>query len=784
MTVMSTWARSRTALSMAAVLALVACGGGGGGSSSSSSGSTSTVAVSGVASKGVLLNAVVTAYAANADGSRGAKLASTTTSATDGSYNLTGLPPGVVVLLEVTPQAGTKMVDEATNTTVDVPTSSGFALRAAVNLDSTGTTSAQITPFTDMAVKLAEGNGGLKADVVTAANGSVSAFAGISILSDKPTFTTTTGGNVVATNAAAAKLAAISELVKSGGATTGCSTDPVIGASCVLAKLQDSTTSSAVAAALNTALTTVLNDDAVIADPLELAKAGDTVSTPPSTVTVVAGAQTAIQEAKALIASVRATAAALSNQADATSLAARLKAVADTSRGVAQPLDDGTMTAIGGIAEALAQRSWVVSNNLKLEGVQLSGLQWMSYQPYTINQVASGCKFYTDNTFTTLAYSGGVLSTTDHMGCRILQHVVWAQDAKTGYWSPSYAVFHRVLLSKVSATQFTVRSVLKKSNIVVTSGQYDPITNPYPYTTYSYDALANETALSSQVVATVTGSATGVSLTGEFAPGVEPTWTYNATTGYYDQGVRALGTKQAVSVLTSDTTVDASTTRRNFSGDVAVYDGAAVQSRLSVKSGSYVQMKSVALSALNGSTLVEDGAHLVVEGQVKSGYKIGGTLDLSNFTQTATRWGPNNGAFSGYVTDVNGVKLFDGALTLVMPTDSGLGWDVKMDGTLVTTGTNTLAINLTAKQSATVSGDLTVTGRYTQGTTTFLLTLLRSELTPANNQLSFSTAAGGVGFVYKPNDALVPIKKGDAVLGQFNVSTSRLVYADGTYEQF
>lgn len=784
MTSMSVWVRSRTVLSMAALLALAACGGGGGGSSSSSGGAV-TASVSGVASKGLLLNAVVTAYAVNADGSKGAKLASTTTSATDGSYSLTGLPAGVVVLLEVTPnaQGTTTMLDEATNVPVTVTAASGFVLRAATNLDNTGTTSAQITPFTDMAVKLAEGNGGLKPDVVATANGKVSEFAGISILSDKPTFATV-AGNVVATNAAGTKLAALSTLINSG-AVTGCSTDPVAGAACVLTKLEDNSTSAAVATALNTALSTVLQSDAQITDPIELAKAADTVTSPPTTLTVVSGAQTAIQEAKALINSVRTTAAALSTQSDATSLSARLKAVADVSLGVPQPLDDGTMTAIGAVSEALAKRSNVIANNLQQAGVSLSSPDWMPYMPYTLNQVQSGCKFYTDGTFTTLAYSGGVLSGTDYMGCRILQHVVWAQDPVTKYWAPSYAVFHRVLLSKVSATQFTVQSVLKKANVIVTPG-IATVANPFPYTIYDYDTNANETPLSAKVTATVTGSATGASLTGEFAPGVESTWSYNAATGFYDQGVRALGTKQVVSVATSDTAVDANTTRRNFNGDLTVYDGSTVQSQLSVKAGSYVQMKSVSMTAMTGPTLVEDGAHLVVEGQVKSGYRIGGTLDLSNFTQTATRWGPNNGSFAGYITDVGGsAKLFDGTLTLLMPTDSGLSWDATLNGTLVTTGTNTLTVNLTAKQSNTVQGDLTLTGRYTQGSTTFLLTVLRSGLNPASNVLSFTTTVGGVGFVYNEGATSVDIMKGTTTkLGVFNVGTSRLVYADGTYEQF
>jgi hypothetical protein len=111
-----------------------------------------------------------------------------------------------------------------------------------------------------------------------------------------------------------------------------------------------------------------------------------------------------------------------------------------------------------------------------------------------------------------------------------------------------------------------------------------------------------------------------------------------------------------------------------------------------------------------------------------------------------------------------------------------VNWDVKLDGTLATTGANTLAVNLTALQPT--LGEVTVTGRYTQGATTFLLTLLSSEATPANDRLSLTTTAGGVGFVAQRSDTVVPIKKGDTVLGQFNVDSSRLVYADGTYEQF
>src|SRR3990167_3901771 len=59
------WARTAVGVGVLAVLA--ACGGGGGGSSSTSGGGGGggSASVSGVASKGLLLNALVTAYAVN-----------------------------------------------------------------------------------------------------------------------------------------------------------------------------------------------------------------------------------------------------------------------------------------------------------------------------------------------------------------------------------------------------------------------------------------------------------------------------------------------------------------------------------------------------------------------------------------------------------------------------------------------------------------------------------------------------------------------------------------------
>lgn len=740
---MNVWARSRTALSMAALLALAACGGGGG--SSSSGGTPSTVAVSGVASKGLLANAKVTAYAVKSNGTADtSKVLGSDITKADGSYQITGLPPSTPVILEVTPLAtegtrpATTMKDEATGEDVPVPVGSGFSLSAALVLDATGTTSAQVTPFTDMAVKLAQAqatgpaNGVSIADVINVANKAIADAVGIA-LNAAPAFEASTGNP---TNAAAIKLAAVSELAQQSGCSTSEGTLAKI--QCAVDQLRGEVTDAPVAGEpllsgtfvsnLNTAQAQVEVPVGVTAPP--------PVINVDTAVAVGGESKTAIQEAKTLIASVRATATALSNQSDTTSLAARVQAVADASRGVAQPLDDSTMTLLTALSEAItAHQDPATGLNFQLD----SG-EWWNGQPL------SGCRYFTDNTFVTEASVR-----TDNLGCRVVQRVGYAGGQ-------NFVVYHRLGVTDGGDAGYTVRTKLARAPIT-----FAPMTPP---------ALGVETSLSgvNPRILTVISDQNSLTATGELAPGAESSW----DTG--SEEVVVLGSHQKVAITLSEV-AGATSTRYNLSGDVSVYQDAAVQSRVSLKSGSYIEEENVA-----GPTQPK-AANLILEAQLKTGYKIGGTLVLSNFEQTATHNGPKNAVLNGYLTDMTGsAKLFDGTLTLVMPTDTGLNWDVKLDGTLVTTGANTLTVNLTALQPT--LGEVTVTGRYTQGATTFLLTLLSSEATPANDRLSLTTTAGGVGFVAQRSDTVVPIKKGATVLGQFNVDSSRLVYADGTYEQF
>lgn len=134
-----------------AMILLTGCGGGGGGASTAAPALTTGGTVSGVVAKGIVANAIVTAYCGNSE-APGDQLATGVTNAA-GQYSLTWtLACAKPVLLVVTAAANTTMADEATGTVVTP--ASGFALRALL-ADPATTTVKNITPLTDMAVAIA-----------------------------------------------------------------------------------------------------------------------------------------------------------------------------------------------------------------------------------------------------------------------------------------------------------------------------------------------------------------------------------------------------------------------------------------------------------------------------------------------------------------------------------------------------------------------------------------------------------------------------------------------------
>lgn len=134
-------------LYIASILTLTGCGGGG--TAGSPTGGGAATSLSGIASKGPIANATVTAYCGPA--ASGNKLGTATT-ISDGSYSLsyTGSCATPVELV-MTPTNSSTMYNEVTGTNDPVP--AGFSMSAYV-ANPTNTITASITPFTDMAAKV------------------------------------------------------------------------------------------------------------------------------------------------------------------------------------------------------------------------------------------------------------------------------------------------------------------------------------------------------------------------------------------------------------------------------------------------------------------------------------------------------------------------------------------------------------------------------------------------------------------------------------------------------
>ena len=161
--------------SLFVAISLVACGGGG----SSSSGNSTSTSLSGVASKGPLDGARVCAYAL-VDGVRGAQVGNCVTTDAHGGYRLDLGNYAGDALLEA---SGGGYTDEASGQWLALTE----PLRAVAIGVSGGETGVAVTALTEIATRLAESQGGLQRERVTAALERVQAEFGVAdILHTQP----------------------------------------------------------------------------------------------------------------------------------------------------------------------------------------------------------------------------------------------------------------------------------------------------------------------------------------------------------------------------------------------------------------------------------------------------------------------------------------------------------------------------------------------------------------------------------------------------------------------
>jgi len=210
---------------------LSACGGGGSYSPSATdppvtpvTPAAATTSLSGLASKGPLKSALVSAHAIGSDGVVGAKLAETESDAT-GAYTLNlGSYSGAVQLVVAVIPGKTLSKDEATGEDVALP--DDFKLRANTTVTApTGSSnliqSASITPFTELAHQIALDSGGLSAANLAAASKVVFDLIGVDPVATKPVDATAPPADATdAEKRYALFNAAVSAMANSAPATT------------------------------------------------------------------------------------------------------------------------------------------------------------------------------------------------------------------------------------------------------------------------------------------------------------------------------------------------------------------------------------------------------------------------------------------------------------------------------------------------------------------------------------------------------------------------------------
>lgn len=249
---------------------LAACGGGGDSPAPAPAPSTSaSVSLSGVAAKGLMANADVSAHAVLSDGTVAADALATGTTDASGHYSLSfTATTNQPYVIKVTAKAGTTHLDEVSGTAQSLP--AGFTMRAFVVPATSGTvtTSASVTPFSEMAVAAAaKATGGISATSAAQATSTVSQLIGF----DPTTVVPASVSDATTANQQrlAVLLTAVSQLADSDalGCTTGTEgekTQCVVNAlassaSTTSIKLQTSSGTD-VSAALGTAVNTVLSD--------------------------------------------------------------------------------------------------------------------------------------------------------------------------------------------------------------------------------------------------------------------------------------------------------------------------------------------------------------------------------------------------------------------------------------------------------------------------------------------------------------------------------------------
>lgn len=485
---------------------LAACGGGGGDSDTVTPVTPASVAVTGVAAKGLMSDAKVTAHAIKADGSIDeTPLGEPVYTDANGNYTLSfpgnaGTP--YVVRVQAVNDGGhnTKHLDEATGTEQALP--SGFTMRAVITpaaaSEGTVTSSASVTPFSELAVAAAaKAEGGLSSANVAQAVTTVTTLLGF----DPTTVAvkqTVSADDSAETKKLALMLTAVSKLAddstlsgslgcadKSGGEKTQCVVSGLAAAASATSIKLESSSGLNVSALLSDAVTKVIEDPALSTDKGLDASLVETVKDNLAcTTNCTAPTPTvadAVSAAKALITQLKSDWTSLFSSGGATATAAgafnqevfKFKSVASTVTPAVQMM----VTDAGAMALGVAMYRDYTSGTSTQTSRGDSGLGYAKTDGTAMNFTAIGCTLYrvvnADGTLTEVATSPDQVAA---IGCRASYFAVGQFDSATAT-STTTDWRHGFTILPQADGSFTYTSRARKRVNSCTSGVCTTVTN-------------------------------------------------------------------------------------------------------------------------------------------------------------------------------------------------------------------------------------------------------------------------------------------------------------------
>lgn len=783
---------------------LAACGGGGDGGTdtpSTPTNSTSTT-LSGVASKGPLKKALVKAYAVDANGTVGTTvLAQARTSETDGSYTLDlGSYTGAVQLVVEVVPGETVSKDEATGRDVSLP--SDFKLRATtvVSAPSSGNTqiqNASITPFTELATKIAEDSGGLTPTNIAGGAQVVFNLIGVDPVATQPLDATVTPSATATADQKRYALwnAAVSQLATSTPTTTDSATldcftaagsdagKRIQCASQQIAKavVVDKSGGSAVATpaaalvGLSGALVTVAAnpevnkvnvpvpaDDAIVKTLTTVENDVKSGNATPIVVNVASETRSDVEKAKAFVARLRSNAAAMQSA----------------------PLDAGIADGVQAFGDALRDEAAKVTNSTA-NLIVLAGVArdlWASYTggatdvPRTTQNLGfnGGCTVY-QGSFPTQFGNG--TSTTAY---NLTGSSVEATSAANASWVGCS------INSGATPTAQAPGPRYRRSILFHFAAGTAPATVPYIAMTRKdfWDSTANSgagAARTQNLLAAAVGGNVGLSGSNDAPTGVQ--WIGDLPPGVDPSTGTTLAARYAVNVVATRSAHASGAAQLNLSsGSFAVVPTGASAASLTLElSSGGATVFVVPMDKTSAEQVAAARMHLAASVKTAQG-ELNGTLSGDRFSVDALGdWQPHHLLFEGSVaTTGSGSNVALSGKIELRDVDTPTA---SFEGTLALPNRPTLTIKVsvteTTAPTASTAGTYALSARYEQDAVSITATGTRSA---AGDTLSLQESGGVALSLTSGTSAPYALKVGGRDAASVDTARNRVVYADGTFE--